>query len=106
MSAVGAAIGVLSRHTGNLPVGLRGTNPSLGWHWRYNAFAIPLFGVASIVFAWLAHPGLALASWLLEPLIWLAFTQWKPWSAEANSVVTFGHKKTAASWRRFSPSSP
>lgn len=32
MSAVGAAIGVLSRHTGNLPVGLRGTNPSLGWH--------------------------------------------------------------------------
>ena len=75
MAVTGVSVGLFARHVAvnrHLHRSASRTDPL--WHWRYHAVGLPLFAAFAIAFAWVHHPGYALAAWILEPLIALGLT--------------------------------
>lgn len=72
IAATGMAIGFFARHVKMHPARLRGREPHLHWHWRYNAFVVPLFAVMAVGLSLAAHPIIALGAWIIEPIVALA----------------------------------
>lgn len=68
VAGTGLAAGLFSRHVKRLPASREDVRPHLDWHWRYNAFAVPLFAVLAVALSVTAHPVAALGVWLAEPV--------------------------------------
>lgn len=71
----GAVTGWLAWHVARVPhLHAPDVRSDLSWHWRYHAFGIPLFALIAGGWAVVHEPGVALAVWLLEPLVALLLT--------------------------------
>lgn len=74
MACTGLSIGLFARHIAqNRRLHRAESTADPVWHWRYHTFGIPLFAGLAIVLAWVHHPGVALAFWILEPLVALGY---------------------------------
>lgn len=75
LALCGLSVGLFARHVAiNRHLHRTDSRADPLWHWRYHSLGIPLFAALAILLAWVHHPGVALATWIIEPLIALGLT--------------------------------